>query len=224
MAISVISSHWRFVTGGLVLLAVSAAVSACSGSGGSEPISPIDDQQSLEPDSLPDPLIDDQQSSEPVPEVLERLAESSELIAPVPTVVHTETTAATGLQISYTSEALRSVAPALTIEKQWIFMQECLQHTAAVPLVLVREGPAEPFTFADDVVRNENPLATEINFVPIASATTLFGTVIQISDADFDGSLGTANFNLRSIMGRYIWLSNGLAERDYPFGCAREEP
>ena len=207
-----------------MLLAVLAVVSACSGSGGSAPVNPVDAQQSPEPDTLPDTVVEDQQSSEPVPEALERLAQSSRLIAPVPTVVHTETTAAAGVQISYTTQALRSVAPALTIERQWIFMQECLQNVAEVPLVLVREGPAVPFTLADDVVRNENPLATEINFVPIASATTLFGTVIQISDADFDGSLGTANFNLRSIMGRYIWLSNGLAERDYPFGCAREVP
>ena len=194
-------------------------LSACGGSGGSEPVV-VDNQ----PDPEPDVVINDQQGSEPVPEALQRLAESSELIAPVPAVVHTETTAGIGLQVSYTALALRTVAPAQTIEKQWIFMQECLQQSTAVPVVLVREGPAEPFTLADDVVRNENPLATEINFVPIASATTLFGTVIQVSDSDFDGSLGTANFNLRSIMGRNIWLSNGLAERDYPFGCAREEP
>jgi len=103
-------------------------------------------------------------------------------------------------------------------------MQSCLQQSGVVPLVVVIDGPVMQLTAADDVVRNENPLATEISSQVVASATTLLAPVIQISVDDFDGSLGSPTFNLRSIMGRYLWLSNSLPERDYPFECARVVP
>ncbi len=170
------------------------------------------------------PLMEDPQSSEPVPEVLQRLMAHPDLLAPVPMVVHTQTMANSGLQISYTLEALRERAPASDIELQWEFMQGCLQQVSAAPLILVREGPAEPFTPSDDVVRNETLTASEITSIPIASASTLYGPVIQVSVDDFDGSLGNASFNLRSIMGRHLWLSASLPERDYPFECARQQP
>lgn len=170
------------------------------------------------------PPIEDQQSSEPLPLVLQQLMEEPDLLSPVPSVVHTQTTANSGLQISYTSEAVRAKAPASQIELQWDFIQECLQQVASAPLVLVREGPAVPFTAADDVVRSERLVDFEITSIPIASASTLHGAVIQIGVDDFDGSLGSASFNLRSIMGRHVWLSNSLAERDYPFECARQQP
>jgi len=162
--------------------------------------------------------------SEPLPEVLRQLQDDDELLAAVPDIVHTQTMANSGLQISYTSHELRASAPAMVIEKQWVFMQSCLEQNNVAPLVLVREGPVEPFTAADDVVRNENIMALEINSVPIASASTLYGSVIQVSVTDFDGSLGTPAFNLRSIMGRHLWLSANLPERDYPFDCARQQP
>lgn len=192
-----------------VVVLVALAVSGCSSSGG-------------QAESVP--LSDDQTGSEPEPQVLRMLRQDPGLIAPVPEVMHTQTMAETGLQISYTLEPLRIQAPAALIEKQWVFMQSCLQQLNVAPLVLVREGPVEPFTQADDVVRNESALSLEINSVPIASASTLYGPVLQVSVADFDGSLGTPAFNLRSIMGRHLWLSANLPERDYPFECAREQP
>lgn len=190
-------------------LIVWAALSGCSSSG---------------VPALPAPPIEDPQSSEPLPEVLQRLMANPDLLAPVPTVVHTQTSAGSGLQISYTQEAFRVAAPASQIDLQWAFMQECLEQVAAPPLVLVREGPAAPFTPDDDVVRNETLTAFEITSIPIASASTLYGAVIQVSVDDFDGSLGSASFNLRSIMGRHLWLSANLLERDYPFECARQQP
>lgn len=185
----------------------------CSGSGegtGPEPITT-------------NPLLEDQ-ASEPLPAVLVSLRAEPGLLAPVPEVTHTQTMANSGLQISYTDKSLRSVAKPDNIEAQWIFMQDCVKQGSAAPLVLVRSGLAEPFTRADDVVRNEQISATQITSVPIASASTLHGAVIQISESDFDGSLGTPLFNLRSIMGRHLWLSASLPERDYPFQCARQEP
>jgi len=152
------------------------------------------------------------------------LQADSQVLTEVPTVAHTQTMANSALQVSYSHEELRTVAPATEIEKQWIYMQACVQQLSAAPLVLVVDGPVSPFTLQDDVVRNENPQALVISSVPIASASLLHGPVIQISVADFDGSLGTPLFNLRSIMGRHLWLSAGLAERDYPFQCAQSEP
>jgi len=182
-------------------------LTACSGSGGSAgaPLERLSD----------DPL-----GSELEPVVLAQLRAAPALIAPVPNIVHTQTMSNTGLQVAYTHTGLPSVAPATLIEQQWIYMQTCLQQTGVAPVVVVRQGPAVPFTPEDDVVRNETLLAFEITSVPIASASTLYGPVIQVSDSDFDGSLGNTGFNLRSIMGRYLWLSANLSERDYPFACA----
>ena len=118
--------------------------------------------------------------------------------------------------MSYTQTSLISQAPAAVIEQQWVFMQSCLEQVNVAPLVLVRQGPAVPFTPADDVVRNESALSLEINSIPIASASTLYGPVVQISASDFDGSLGTPGFNLRSIMGRHLWLSGPFARAGLP--------
>ena len=219
-------------------------LSACSGSGGGEP-APVQDlateetlvepEPSVEPveepgddTSIDDPneglTIEDPVSSEIEPAALGLLREDSRLISSVPEVVFTQTLADSGLQITYVSLDLVTVAPADNIEEQWFFMEDCLEQVTNPPVILVREGPAVPFTIDDDVVRNEQFDAFEITSIPVASATMLYGSVLQISDADFDGSIGTAGFNLRSIMGRHLWLSAGLAERDYPFSCAQQQP
>jgi len=195
-------------------MVVSCAIllSACSGSG-------------AEPAPAPAQIVDDPAlAPESVPQVLQQLRQDPALIAPVPDIAHTQTLANTGLQVAYTEHALVAAAPAATIEKQWVFMQTCVELVGVAPVVLVREGKVEPFTMADDVVRNESLLATEINSVPIASASTLHGVVFQVSVDDFDGSLGAPSFNLRSIMGRHLWLAANLSERDYPFACAQEQP
>lgn len=202
----------------IVLLAVSVvmSLSACSSSSSSTVSTP--------PFDASEPLVNDPVGSEPLPEVLKQLQEDPNVLSQVPDVAHTQTMADSGLQISYTEKLLMARAPATLIEQQWLFMQKCVQQVSVAPLVLVREGPAIPFTQADDVVRNETITALEITSVPIASASTLYGPVIQVSVDDFDGSLGTPAFNLRSIMGRHLWLSANLPERDYPFDCARQEP
>lgn len=206
-------TQWHRKTGGLALFFLVSClfVSACSGSGSSAE-TPLEQ------------LGDDPIGSEPEPAVLAQLRADPALIAPVPEVAHTQTLANTGLQVAYTHTSLVSLAPAALIEQQWVFMQTCVEQISVAPLVLVRQGPAVPLTPADDVVRNESALALEITSVPVASASILYGPVIQISDSDFDGSLGNPGFNLRSIMGRHLWLSNQLPERDYPFECARDQP
>lgn len=189
-------------------------LSACGGGGGETEAAPD-----------PEPLPDDPTGSEPLPRVLELLKTETDLIFPVPDIAFTQTLANTGLQVSYTTQELKSQAPGASIEAQWIYMLGCVKQSAVAPLVIVREGMPEPFTIADDVVRNEQITETEITSVPVASASILYGPVIQISVSDFDGSQGGVPlFNLRSIMGRYLWLSNNLAERDYPFACAQQQP
>lgn len=201
----------RTVRLSLLGTALCLVLSACSGSGGSA-------------GTPPEQLSDNPLGSEPEPVVLTLMRADPTLIAPVPEIVHTQTMSNTGLQVSYTDASLPSVAPAALIEQQWIDMQNCLQQAGVAPLVVVRQGPAVPFTPEDDVVRNETLLAFEITSVPIASASSLYGPVIQVSDSDFDGSLGNTGFNLRSIMGRYLWLSANLSERDYPYTCASNLP
>jgi len=202
----------RLLAHALLMLATTVLLSACSGGASSvnEPAA--------------GPLVNDMVGSEPLPRVLQQLQSDENLLSPVPEVAHTQTMASSGLQISFTEASLIARAPPAVIEAQWEFMQGCLQQVSTAPLVLVREGPAMPFTRSDDVVRNEIITAVEITSVPIASASTLYGPVIQVSVDDFDGSLGTPAFNLRSIMGRHLWLSADLPERDYPFECARQQP
>jgi len=163
-------------------------------------------------------------TSEAIPDVLVALAQRSDLLSAVPPIAHTLTMADTGIRISYTDITQLSSAPAAQIELQWTYMQECVQLVASPPLVLVRSKRIEPFTVNDDVVRNETLMATQINSVPIASASTVEGNVIQISVDDFDGALGSPLFNLRSIMGRHLWFASGLPERDYPYWCAVDQP
>lgn len=169
-------------------------------------------------------LVDDLPASEPIPDVLVQLSQNSDVISAVPDVVFTQTLADSGLQVSYTHLDQLAQAPALDIEDQWIYMQSCLQLTGVAPLVLVREDEVEPFTPTDEVIRNEVFEPPDISFVPVASASTLYGTVIQVIVADFDGSLGSPSFNLRSAMGRSLWIASDLPARNYPFHCATEQP
>jgi hypothetical protein len=156
----------------------------------------------------------DQGSGGNVPSLLE-LQDDPDLLAQIPFVVESEVLATTGLQVAYTAALQREKAPSLLVESQWIAMQSCLGQVAVAPVVIVRDTAVQPFTASDDVIHN-------IEGIPVASASMRTVPVVQILIADFDGSLGSPGFNLRSIMGRLLWLSAGLAERDYPYNCARE--
>jgi len=101
------------------------------------------------------------------------------------------------------------------IASQWEYMQTCLQVSAQEPQVLVVDGELEPTHANDDVVRHIDGRIQASAHVTDSSAT------IQVSAQDFDGSLGSQGAYLRSIMGRYLWLANNLAERDYPYQCAK---
>lgn len=201
------SNGCRLIVAAIIMSVLSACSSSEAVTGG--------------PDSA---LLQDSQSSEQTPLVLTQLSEDTSLVSAVPQVQFTQTLANSGLRVSYTSEMLRVQAPAQTIEAQWLHMQECLQVVGETPLVLVRETEVKPFTMLDDVIRNEVFQDSELSLLAVASASTLYGTVIQIIVEDFDGSLGMANANLRSIMGRRLWLGANLRERDYPYECARTAP
>jgi len=146
---------------------------------------------------------------------LETLGDGTPLLSPVPDFVSTETRAETGIQVAYTSDDQRELVDAAFIERQWQYMQSCVGIVAPPPLVIIVDGSVQPFTATDDVLFSFD------GQIDASSTGNAGSVVIQIRTADFDGSLGNPGFNLRSIMGRSLWLSAGLAERDYPFRCAR---
>lgn len=125
-------------------------------------------------------------------------------------------TAATGVQITFADEAQKDSIGGDYIESQWVQMQTCLQITALTPAVRVVSDRITPLTSDDDVLRF-------IDGSVLATATvTSTDATIQITEADFDGSLGAKGNNLRSIIGRYLWFSASLPERDYPYHCANQ--
>lgn len=186
----------RTALSGLKYLLVCALLSGCSSS--SSP--PVESPGS--------------QSSGEIPTALLQLQDDPGLITDIPEVVATRTMSNTGLQVAYTRAEQHETVPALGVEAQWEHMQTCLQQVAVAPIVVVRDEAVVPFTSSDDVIHN-------IEGIPVASASLRDVPLVQIQAADFDGSLGNPGFNLRSIMGRLLWISAGLAERDYPFQCAR---
>jgi len=164
-----------------------------------------------------DEIIDDaiaQSASDTRPEVLQALVSDPDLLAGIPGLVNYTVLADSGIQVAYTDAAQSAYVTAQVIESHWQSMQDCLGQTASAPLVLVREGLVEPF-LPDDLV-------LFYFSVPVASATVRNSAVLQISDSDFDGSLGAAGFYLRSIMGRFLWTAANLAVSDYPHRCASQ--
>jgi len=152
------------------------------------------------------------QSTSPVSDQL--FSDDTDLINTVPNIIRTRTLADTGIRIGYTSVDQLTNIDVNYIERQWQHMQTCTAQIAVAPFIVVTEGVVEPLTQNDDVIFN-------IDGIPTASSSAGLVPTIQVREADFDGSLGNIGFNLRSILGRYLWLSANLAERDYPFTCAR---
>lgn len=148
------------------------------------------------------------------PSQLQALAQAGNLLTEVPLIVDHRVLANTGLQIVYTEPNQAEVADALEIEYWWVYMQQCLEQTAQVPIVLVRRGVVKPFTADDDLLFHYG--------VPVASATGQDHNILQISDSDFDGSLGDAGFYFRSMIGRYLWAIAHLKVGEYPYHCASQ--
>jgi len=121
------------------------------------------------------------------------------------------------LDVAYADASLDEPSSTEYIGSQWEYMQTCLQVSAQEPVVMVIDGELEPTDSNDDVVRFIDGQIQASSHVTDTSAT------IQIRAQDFDGSLGKPGSFLRSIMGRYLWLANSLAERDYPRDCANVE-
>ena len=150
-----------------------------------------------------------------LPVALLDLQAGSALTNPLPDIKSSEVLAESGLQVSYTEVEQSAIIPALTVEANWLHMQSCLNQVGVAPLVLIRSSVVAPFTSSDDVLHT-------IDGIPIASASPGSIPVIQIGLSDFTVTGDANGFNLRSIMGRTLWSSAGLAARDYPFSCARQ--
>ena len=193
-------------------LIVGMGLSACSSSSSeSEVVGPaIDSTQQ------PADLETAQEAQTLVPVALLQFEDDPGLLNEIPNIAASEVTADTGLQVVYTEQSQIDRISALDIEAHWVQMQACLELVTSPPVVIITSDFVQPFTAIDDVIR-------DIQGSPIASSSVRDDPIIQIIEADFDGSLGTAGFNLRSIMGRLLWLSAGLAERNYRYECAREQ-
>lgn len=159
----------------------------------------------------------EQEDATRVPDSLLQLEDDPGLLAEIPEILVTVTTARVGVQVAYTRGGQADVVSADTIETQWLYMQECLGQSGTSPVVVVRDGPVTPFTAMDDVI-------FDIQGVPVASGSHRTVPILQIQESDFDVAQSNPGFNLRSIMGRLLWLSASLPERDYPFECARQQP
>jgi len=118
------------------------------------------------------------------------------------------------LGIVYADPAQSDVSNDDFVVAQWVHMQNCMQVSAMEPVVTIVDGKITPVASTDDVVRHIDGMIQASSHVTDTAAS------IQIRAADFDGSLGNPGSYLRSIMGRYLWLANGFAERDYPYDCA----
>lgn len=131
--------------------------------------------------------------------------------------VHSLSTLAdTGIRIGFKGEIDAESVDSGFIEASWSEMQSCLGVVAAAPLIIVTSDAIVPLSNADDVLFyiDGSITATSTRFAT--------GVSIQISALDLDGSLNRIGFNLRSIMGRFLWASANLPERDYPHECANQ--
>jgi len=127
------------------------------------------------------------------------------------------TFADTGLRLGFAGGVTVESIDASMVETYWTHMQTCLNVVAIAPLVIVTDEAIEPLSNSDDVIHYIDGSIT-------ATATRYTtGATIQISVHDLDGTLGRIGFNLRSIMGRYLWTSSNLPERDYPHSCASDD-
>jgi len=122
----------------------------------------------------------------------------------------TEFTPDMGMQITYDDSTQSIQDKSSYIEEQWLYMQTCLQQTAQEPVVEIVEGDITPVAGYDEVIRHID------GNIQASAHVTDTGASIQISAADFDGSIGNPGSYLRSIMGN-------LSERDYPYSCALGE-
>ena len=193
----------KFPLAPLLALLVAGCGGGEGGDGGGSTSGLADGQQPLS-----DPLA--------VPDALLVIQGDPSRINAVPDVVAVETLADSGLQVAYTAGVRREHAAPRYIGAQWQHMQSCVGIVAPAPLVIVVAGTIEPLIATDDVLRDIEGRITASASVGADGIATL-----QVLEADFDGSLGNPGFGLRSIMGRHLWLSAMLPERDYPFECAR---
>jgi len=146
------------------------------------------------------------------------LGDDTALLNRIPEVVDTVTLADSGLRVAYTNPAQKTVVEPVYLETQWNWMQECTGVTGMPPLLVVIEGVVRPFVATDDVIRDIT------GAVLAATSVTSAGSVVQVGVSDVDGSADGRGFLTRAMLGRMLWIGDGLAERDYPFQCARTDP
>jgi len=180
-----------------VLVLVSTLGACGGGSGGKLPGAPFAD-----PEEGPTPL--------------RALQGDPERLEAIPDVIALEVVADSGLQLAYTSPVQRGHIDPLYVDAEWQHMQSCVGIVAPPPLIIVVEGKLEPLGPTDDVLRDLDGRITA------SAGSGSDGTaILQVHEGIFDGSFASPGFELRAIMGRHLWFSARLPERDYPYLCAR---
>ena len=116
------------------------------------------------------------------PQLLVALRDEAALINPLPPIVLVETLPGSALQVAFADVVVERRTDTRYIEEQWTYMQDCLGVSGGAPLLIVTADPIKPLTAGDDVLRHIDGFATA------SSTASLAGTVLQIWEADFDGS------------------------------------
>ena len=133
----------------------------------------------------------------------------------LPGVIATQRLQSSELILGYTASAQEAQGVDAFVSESWELMQDCLGVTANAPTVVLQVEDVQPLSSLDDVI-----FSFEGRIVA-SSHDEINGALIQVLESDvIDTGTGRGDY-LRSILGRYIWRSNGLAERDYDYSCAR---
>lgn len=185
---------------------------ACSSGGDPVPV----DSQTLEPG---DSVLSDPGAAESAVDIAGTegvpFADSgADVFQLYPDIIDLQISESTQLRLAFTDLNQQTDSALPFVDRTWSEMQNCLGVAANPPLVILKTADVEPFSSSDDTIFNfEMHIAASAHDVDGAS-------VIQILANDLDEQGESQGFYLRSILGRYLWRSNQLAERDYNYTCA----
>ena len=184
----------------LVVAALITLTSACGG-GASDPSTAIGDASDLRTDVELEPSAP--LLADPV---------SIDAFALFPALIELRQSNETALMVGYTAQSQLDTGVDF-FDAVWSDLGDCLGVVAVPPLIVVQSDEVVPLTGADDIF---------LDFFGRLSASaneSADGASIQILENQVRDEQGSSSFILRSILGRYVWRSNDLPERDFDTSC-----
>ncbi len=137
---------------------------------------------------------------------------SIDAFALFPGLIELRQSEVTGLMVGYTAQD--QIATEIEFfDAVWRDLSDCLGVVASAALIVVQDESVEPLTGGDDIF---------LDFFGRLSASANDGETgasIQILEDQVRDETGGSSFILRSIIGRYLWRSNDLPERDFDTAC-----